>query len=470
MLQSSNLCTLSRSSLVSPSQGPALPSSPSTAAAAAPHFLIAVMAGLVLHSPKVNKNAYKTLIAAEYVGVKVETTPDFQMGVTNKTPEFLKLNPIGKVPVLQTPDGPIFESNAMARYVANKKDVGLTGSSAYEKALVEQWIDFSSLEVDANIGRWVYPRLGYFAFIEEVEAFAISNLKRALTCLNGHLASRTYLVGESVTLADIVLTCNLATLFKVAATKEFTSEYPHVERYFWTLVNQPNFKKIVGEVAQAVKPLGLPSPQTAKPSVAEREAPKKDSAPKPKKEKAAPAPKPTPAPEVVDEEEAAPVKKPKNTLDLLPPSPMVLDNWKRLYSNTKAKDFHLAISGFWEMFDAEGYSLWFCDYKYNDENQVTFVTMNKVGGFLQRMDLVRKYAFGKMCILGEEAPFKIRGVWLFRGQDMPQMVMDEVYDAELYDWTKVDISNEEQKTLVNAYFEEPDTIQGEKLLEAKCFK
>lgn len=178
-----------------------------------------------------------------------------------------------------------------------------------------------------------------------MEAFAISNLKRALTCLNGHLASRTYLVGESVTLADIVLTCNLATLFKVAATKEFTSEYPHVERYFWTLVNQPNFKKIVGEVAQAVKPLGLPSPQTAKPSVAEREAPKKDSAPKPKKEKAAPAPKPTPAPEVVDEEEAAPVKKPKNTLDLLPPSPMVLDNWKRLYSNTKAKDFHLAISG-----------------------------------------------------------------------------------------------------------------------------
>lgn len=51
----------------------------------------------MLHSPKVNKNAYKTLIAAEYVGVKVETTPDFQMGVTNKTPEFLKLNPIGKV-------------------------------------------------------------------------------------------------------------------------------------------------------------------------------------------------------------------------------------------------------------------------------------------------------------------------------------------------------------------------------------
>lgn len=51
----------------------------------------------VIHAPKVNKNAYKALVAAEYVGVKVETVPDFQMGVSNKSPEFLKLNPIGKV-------------------------------------------------------------------------------------------------------------------------------------------------------------------------------------------------------------------------------------------------------------------------------------------------------------------------------------------------------------------------------------
>ncbi|XP_024358659.1 elongation factor 1-gamma 2 isoform X2 [Physcomitrium patens] len=431
------------------------------------------MAGLVIHSQKVNKNSYKSLIAAEYVGVKVEIVPDFQMGVTNKSPEFLKMNPIGKVPVLQTPEGPIFESNAMARYVANKKDVGLVGSSAYEKALVEQWIDFATMEIDVNAGGWVYPRLGFGLYNEEVEASKISNLKRALTFLNAHLASRTYLVGESITLADIVLTCNMIVLVKLAATKEFTSEFPHVERYFWTLVNQPNFKKIIGEVSQAAQPLGPPLAQDAKPAAAVTAAPK-ESAPKQKKEKAAPAPKPAsapaPAPESVDDEEAAPVKKAKNSLDLLPPSPMVLDNWKRLYSNTKAKDFHLAISGFWEMFDAEGYSLWFCDYKYNDENQVTFVTMNKVGGFLQRMDLMRKYAFGKMCILGEEAPYKIKGVWLFRGLEMPQMVLDEVYDAELYDWTKVDINNEEQKALVNAYFEEPDTIQGEKLLEAKCFK
>ncbi|CAI7847488.1 unnamed protein product, partial [Closterium sp. NIES-53] len=138
-------------------------------------------------------------------------------------------------------------------------------------------------------------------------------------------------------------------------------------------------------------------------------------------------------------EEGAPKPKAKNPLDLLPPSPMVVDAWKRLYSNTKANNFReVAIKGFWEMFDAEGYSLWFCDYKFNDENTVKFVTLNKVSGFLQRMDLARKYAFAKMCILGpDEGPFVIKGVWLFRGSEVPPFVMEECYDCELYEWSKV---------------------------------
>jgi hypothetical protein len=50
-----------------------------------------------LHSGAGNKNAFKALIAAEYSGIKVELTKDFEMGVSNKTPEFLKMNPLGKV-------------------------------------------------------------------------------------------------------------------------------------------------------------------------------------------------------------------------------------------------------------------------------------------------------------------------------------------------------------------------------------
>lgn len=430
---------------------------------------------LLLHTSNSNKNAFKALIAADYVGVKIECTQNFEFGVSNRTPEFLKLNPFGKVPVLETPDGPLFESNAIARYVARLvEDSPLLGSSAYESALIEQWIDVATTEVDAVFSKWLYPLLGFRPYVEQAVEAAFTEVTRSLVVLNSYFASNTYLVGHSVTLADIVMACNLLMAFRTAFTKEFLSAYPHLERYFWTMANQPNFKKHFGIVQLAEK---LPSPPSTKQENPAKKGSQQQPKQTPKPQEKKPKAKETPSepkeeqPVLDEEEEEKPKPKPKNPLDLLPPSPMILDEWKRLYSNTKAKDFRdVAIKGFWNMFDPEGYSLWFCDYKYNDENTVTFVTMNKVSGFLQRMDLARKYAFAKICILGEAAPFKIKGVWLFRGSEIPKMVQDECYDAELYEWTKVDLADEGQKERVNAYFEEPDEIDGEKLLEAKCFK
>ncbi|XAR49337.1 hypothetical protein NMG60_11032506 [Bertholletia excelsa] len=420
---------------------------------------------LVLHAGKTNKNAFKTLIAAEYSGVQVELAKNFEMGVSNKTPEFIKMNPIGKVPVLETPDGPIFESNAIARYVTRLKfNNPLYGSSVIEYGRIEQWIDFASLEIDANITRWFYPRAGFVAYLPPVEEAAISALKRALGALNTHLASNTYLVGHGVTLADIIMICNLYLGFTQLMTKSFTAEFPHVERYFWTMVNQPNFSKIMGELKQAEKVVPIAS---AKKSSQPKEAAKSKPKEEPKKQVKKEAEKPK---EEVGEEEEAPKPKPKNPLDLLPPSKMILDEWKRLYSNTKTNFREVAIKGFWDMYDPEGYSLWFCDYKYNDENTVSFVTLNKVGGFLQRMDLARKYAFGKMLVIGSEPPFKVKGLWLFRGQEIPQFVLDECYDMELYEWKKVDITDEAQKERVNQMIEDQEPFEGEALLDAKCFK
>ena len=34
-----------------------------------------------------------------------------------------------------------------------------------------------------------------------------------------------------------------------------------------------------------------------------------------------------------------------------------------------------------------------------------------------------------------------RGVWIFRGQGIPPIMLDECYDLELYNWTKVDIAD-----------------------------
>ncbi|CAL5406312.1 unnamed protein product [Camellia sinensis] len=83
---------------------------------------------------------------------------------------------------------------------------------------------------------------------DPAEEAAIAALKRALGALSVHLASNTYLVGHAVTLADIIMTCNLFPGFTNVMTKSFTAEFPHVERYYWTMVNQPNFKKVIEAV------------------------------------------------------------------------------------------------------------------------------------------------------------------------------------------------------------------------------
>ncbi|KAF9601538.1 hypothetical protein IFM89_020366 [Coptis chinensis] len=420
---------------------------------------------LVLHSADENTNAYKALIAAEYADVKVELVKNYVYGVSNKTPEFLKMNPIGKVPVLETPDGAVFESNAIARYVTRLKEGNpLYGSSLIEYGQIEQWIDFSSNEIDANM-RAGYIKIWFRVYIRPVEEAAIEALKRGLGALNTHLASTTFLVGHSVTLADIIMTCNLSAGFTLGMTKSFTSEFPHVERYLWTMANQPNFHKVLGDVKQieSVPPVQSEKKpaqpkESAKPKVkseSKKEA-KKEEATKPKAEEAA-------------EEEEAPKPKPKNPLDLLPPSKMILDDWKRLYSNTKTNFREVAIKGFWDMYDPEGYSLWFCDYKYNDENTVSFVTLNKVGGFLQRMDLVQN-AIRKDVGYWIRSTLQSERFVAFRGPEIPKFVMDECYDMELYEWTKVDISDETREERVSQMIEDQEPFEGEALLDAKCFK
>ncbi|KAF5833311.1 hypothetical protein DUNSADRAFT_10432 [Dunaliella salina] len=61
--------------------------------------------------------ALKVQLVAAFANVEIQKAP-FTMGITNKTPWYLKMNPNGKFPLLVTPGGPIFESNAICRFIA----------------------------------------------------------------------------------------------------------------------------------------------------------------------------------------------------------------------------------------------------------------------------------------------------------------------------------------------------------------
>merc|ERR1712146_411835 len=185
----------------------------------------------------------------------------------------------------------------------------------------------------------------------------------------------------------------------------------------------------------------------------------KESKPKP------PAPEPS-----VDEPPVKKAEHPLKIMDKEKPSPFVMDVWKKTYSNCST--YEEGMKTFWEMFDAEGYSLWYCDYKYNDELSKLFMTCNLVGGYIQRTDAIRKWTFGTMWVLGEDNPGKmfIRGLWLLRGPSEEHM-LEANPDAELYIWTKVatPVSDDEKKRIFDYWCAENE-IDGLPVLDCKVFK
>jgi elongation factor 1-gamma len=392
---------------------------------------------LTLYSYPANPRAWKAQIAAEYAGVKI-ATPAFEFGKDNKTKEFEQKNPLGKVPVLDAPEGPIFESNAIARYVA-RKGGKLFGSNEYEAAMVDQWLDFATAEIELPAAAWLLPIFEIVPENREATAKAKGDIRKVMGILNNHLATRTFLVGERVSLADIAVSMTLYRLYKTVLDPGFRKGWTNTNRWYLTCVNQPEFIRVIGE-----------APLCEKMAVAKPSAPK--AAPEKKAEQPKPAAKPKPAPKKEEDEDDEFKEKPskeKNPLDALPKSKLDMDEWKRTYSNEKTRE--VALPWFWEHFDAEGYSLWIADYKYNDECQKVFMTSNLLGGFIQRLDKVRKYGFGSLLIFGEEPKLVVGSAWLFRGTEVPRE-MQEVDDYPNYTWRKVDPANEADKKLVEDYF------------------
>ena len=227
----------------------------------------------------------------------------------------------------------------------------------------------------------------------------------------------------------------------------FRKPFRAVNRWFMTLVHQPNFAAVLGEVKLCEKKME-PKKAEEKPKKAEE---------KPKKAEEKPA----------AEEEEAEKPKPKNALDLLPKSNFVLDEWKRTYSNNDTRT--VAMPWFWEHYDPEGYSVYFAEYRYANENKQLFLTCNYVTGFYQRLDLLRKYGFGCTLILGTDDDQYVKSCWLFRGSDIPPMMKD-CDDCELWDWTKANTDDAATRERVADFWTWDKPIDGKNILEGKVYK
>ncbi|XP_031559769.1 elongation factor 1-gamma-like [Actinia tenebrosa] len=418
------------------------------------------MAAGTLYTYPDSFRAQKILIAAEYSGTKINLPP-FEAGKDNKTAEFVQKFPLGKVPAFETSDGKcLYESNAIAYYVSNEN---LYGTNKEDAALIQQYINFADQEILPAAATWVFPTLGLMQYQKQATDKAMEDVKKYLTILNNTLLTKTFLVGERVTLADIAVCCNLLMLYKQVMDRAFRAPYGNVNRWFVTLVNQPQFKNILGDVKLCESMAKFDGKKYA------ALHPKKDDKKKaPKEEKKQPKKEETK--KEAKQEEEKPKPKKKELFSDLPPTSMSMDAWKKVYCNEDTEK--VAIPYFWENLDKEGYSIWFAEYKYNDELARMFMTANLVKGMFQRLERIMKTCFGSILLFGKDNDAAIAGIWVLRGQQLV-FDLDESLnvDSPSYKFTKLDPDNPEDKKKINDYLLWPEnlTYDGKVLYDGYMF-
>jgi len=375
---------------------------------------------------------------AAYAGLKLDIVQNYTHYETNKTEAFLKKFASGKIPAFEDKEGfTLFESKAIAKYVASlAPKSGLLGSNPKELAHIDQWTYF----VDAEIGSALGFSLGLLKGViqpynKPIETHLRERILKNVATLEKHLSTRTYFVGERITLADVTVASVLRAGFVNIFDAEFRKQNPNIFRHYETITNHPAMKDSFGPTELCEKALQYTPP--AKPA---KEA-KPAAAPAPKKEKAKKVEK-----DDDEEEDDIPRDAPKgaNPLDSLPKSDFNLEDWKRAYSNLDTRGAGGSIEWFDGKFDKNGFSIWRVDFKYNDELQQVFMSSNQIGGFFNRLEASRKYLFGSVGVLGTANNSVISGVLICRGQDI-KPVVDVAPDWESYNYTKLDLDSQDRK-------------------------
>merc|ERR1711981_81270 len=415
-----------------------------------------------------NFRAQKALIAAKYSGAEVSLAKDFKFEETNKSPEFLKKFPLGKVPAFEGSDGVLLtESNAIAYYVANDELRG--GSDASARAQVVQWMAMADNEILPAACTWVFPTMGIMQFNKNVTERAKEDVKAALKCLNDHLLTRTFLVGERLTLADIAVATTMLSLYKQVLDPAFRKPFVNVTRWFTTVVNQPNAKAVLGQVTLCTKMAEFDAKKFAEFSgKGDKKAEKKEKAPKQEQKK--PEKKKEEKKKEAEPEADIPAEPKKaDPFEKMPKGNFDLEERKRFYSNNDEPE---SVAWFWEHFDHENYSIWRGDYKYNDELTMVFMSCNLIGGMFQRLDKLNKNAFASVCLFGENNDSTISGIWVFKGHELAFELDDNwKVDYSSYSWKKMDSKSEDCKKLVDQYWKwEGADEKGRAFNQGKIFK
>lgn len=200
---------------------------------------------LILHSPKAHlSHGTKVELVAKFLGIELEFN---RIPVTEwKSPEHLKRHPLGKVPVLETPEGCIYESLAIIRYLARRAGK-LYGSTAAETAQIDQWLEFANSQLQPYLAGILYPLLGYGQSTPEKFDEVRKGLQEVLKIIDTHLEKNEFLGSKEISVADIVLSVQLRYLFILILDESARSGVPSLTKWFVNLMEHEQFKTFFGK-------------------------------------------------------------------------------------------------------------------------------------------------------------------------------------------------------------------------------
>jgi glutathione S-transferase len=170
--------------------------------------------------------------------VPFEHVPTHFLDGSTRSPEFLRINPNGRVPALCDGELNLFESLAINLYLARKHGGPLAPAGLQEDALATQWTLWVATEVEKPL---LLAAANTFLFAEgernaDEARGALHKLDRPFRVLDAHLRERTHLIGERFTVADL----NVAAVMTLAPLADIdVSPWPALHEWLMRCLERP---------------------------------------------------------------------------------------------------------------------------------------------------------------------------------------------------------------------------------------
>lgn len=169
---------------------------------------------------------------------------DLQKG-EQRTPEFMQLNPTGRTPVLQDGEFVLWESTAIMQYLASQISNSLWPENVQSRVDIMRWQSWQLAHWQAacqplQFERVVKQILQLGDPDPQIVEQATQRFHQEAAVLNQHLAERTYLVNETLTLADFSVASDLT----YAGPGQFPLElYPHIQAWYARIEQLPAWQQ-----------------------------------------------------------------------------------------------------------------------------------------------------------------------------------------------------------------------------------